>query len=113
MYLVDHYLHLPGFQDLMEENGYEEGALLRELSPKGDTRGTLEFLRSDPVRREAASLVSDRLLDELTLCGGPAECRDRYETILGWGFDMLVLTPFPADGDWITGWRSVINAFQR
>jgi alkanesulfonate monooxygenase SsuD/methylene tetrahydromethanopterin reductase-like flavin-dependent oxidoreductase (luciferase family) len=110
-YLVDYYFHLPGVQDHLEASGYEEMEAIRDLAPIGDTKAGIDIILSDPPRRKAAELISDRLLDDITLAGSPAECRERYNQIIGWGTDLPILYAFPVDGDWLGGYTAVIEAF--
>jgi 5,10-methylenetetrahydromethanopterin reductase len=110
-YLVDYYLHLPGVQDMLDGMGYEEMKEIRKIAPAGDTKAGVDVVLSDPARREAVALISDRLLDELTIAGSPEQARESYERILAYGTDLPILYSFPANGNWADGYRATIDAF--
>ncbi|MEA2330574.1 MAG: phthiodiolone/phenolphthiodiolone dimycocerosates ketoreductase [Thermoleophilaceae bacterium] len=111
-YLVDYYLHLPAVQDFVESMGFEEAAEIRKLAPAGDTKADVDTILADDRLGKAAELVSDRLLDELTIVGTPEDCRRQYEEVVSWGTDLPILYAFPADSDWAGGYRAMIEAFR-
>lgn len=110
-YLVDYYLHLPRYQQVLADAGFRDTASdLSAYRPRGDTRRSVDSILADANTRRAVDCIPDKLLDEFTIVGTPDECRSRFETFVAWGTDVPILYAFPAGDDWAAGYRAVIEA---
>jgi alkanesulfonate monooxygenase SsuD/methylene tetrahydromethanopterin reductase-like flavin-dependent oxidoreductase (luciferase family) len=98
-WLVDFYLSLPGYQELLAREGYEDVAnTVREALGRGDVAG-------------AEAAVPDGILDNFMLAGTPDDCRAKLREFVAWGTDLPILYPFPSREDWLDGYRRTIAAF--
>lgn len=111
-YMIDYYLHLPSYQQGLAASGFPDVAKdLAACRPRGDSRRSVDEMLRDAAFRKAVDCLPDALLDTFTLAGTAEECRSRFETFVGWGIDVPILYAFPAAGDWVAGYRAVVEAF--
>jgi alkanesulfonate monooxygenase SsuD/methylene tetrahydromethanopterin reductase-like flavin-dependent oxidoreductase (luciferase family) len=98
-WLVDFYLCLPGYQELLAREGFADLAdTIRASLHQGDTA-------------VAEAAIPDAVLDDFMLAGTPDQCRSRLAEFTSWGVDKPILYPFPARGDWLQGYRTTISTF--
>lgn len=72
----------PRYNRMMAEHGFAgEAAAIAEGWARGD-------------REAAERAVSDRMLDATSICGTPAQCRDKIEAYRESGIDLPILSPF-------------------
>lgn len=111
-HLVDWYLHQPRIQQVFADAGYRDMAdEIRRHDPPHDTRGTVDEILAHPQARRAADAIPDQLIDEFTIAGTPQECRSKLDHFIGWGTDVPILYAYPANADWVDGYRAIIRAF--
>ena len=72
----------PRYNRMMAEHGFaEEASAIAEAWSRGD-------------RAAAERAVSDALIDATSVCGTPAQCRDKLEAYRQSGIDLPILSPF-------------------
>jgi alkanesulfonate monooxygenase SsuD/methylene tetrahydromethanopterin reductase-like flavin-dependent oxidoreductase (luciferase family) len=98
-WLVDFYLSLPGYQELLVRAGFKDTAnAIRDALVRGDADA-------------AEAAVPDAVLDDFMLAGKPEDCRRRLQDFVAWGVQKPILYPFPAHDDWDAAYRVTISAF--
>src|SRR5437764_4119362 len=88
----------PRYNRLMAEHGFpEEAAAISQAWARGD-------------RAAAEQAVSDAMIDATSVCGTPAQCRDKIEAYRQSGIDLPILAPFARGPDAKTRFEAAIRA---
>ena len=88
----------PRYNRMMAEHGFvEEAAVVAETWARGD-------------RAAAERAVSDAMIDATSICGTPAQCRDKIEAYRASGIDLPILSPFARGPGAKTRFEAAIRA---
>jgi alkanesulfonate monooxygenase SsuD/methylene tetrahydromethanopterin reductase-like flavin-dependent oxidoreductase (luciferase family) len=98
-WLVEFYLCLPSYQELLAREGF------------ADLANTIRAALDRGERAAAEAAVPDAVLDHFMVAGTPDHCRDKLAELTSWGVDKPILYPFPARSDWLQGYRATISTF--
>jgi alkanesulfonate monooxygenase SsuD/methylene tetrahydromethanopterin reductase-like flavin-dependent oxidoreductase (luciferase family) len=100
-HLVRYYLNLSTYQRQLDEAGFPDV-----------TAAVRAALGQNDVER-AARHVPDAVLDRFTACGNEADIARAVHAICGNHVDIPILYSFPSDGDWLRGYRDIIDMLHR
>ncbi|MEA2419307.1 MAG: 5,10-methylenetetrahydromethanopterin reductase [Thermoleophilaceae bacterium] len=98
-HLVEFYLTMSLYQKILASAGFGDAAnTIYECVKRGDVKA-------------AEAAVPDRLIEDFTITGTPADARRKLEDFVSWGTTMPILYPFPSRGDWLDCYRRTMETF--